>query len=650
MRFRIHVTHYPHLYPVQLVNSNPTEKLYKAAKSSHNSDAKTNGSTAKVEDDLDDVEAGPEMPPDQEDDIPDDEDGRFFGGGVNKDTVKVLDYIDGQHDDDAAPEVFDEAWLRRLAVNFERRISKNAELRAKFGDNPQKFMSSEADLDDDIKSLSILSEHSHFYPEFVKLGCVASLVSLLSHENTDIAIDAIEIIDELTDEDVTAAQTDWDTLVDELLDADLLSLLHSNFSRLDESQESDRAGVYHILHILENLASRSSIASSIGKTTEFLSWLLKRIQNPPDTKHIDQNTSQASEILTIFLQASASNRTSLISLNAIDTFLQLLAPYRKRDPSPSSDEEEYISNIFHSLTCCTDEPSGKMAFLDAEGTELCVIMLREGKFSKEKAMTVLDHALGGSASSSSECRACCVRLIESAGLKPLFSVLTSAYTSSTSSKKPAKVSSVLHQDTAGHVLGILSSLLRLLPANEAPRIRLLAKFVEKDYQALDRLVRLRRDYGGRLAATDARIVAERRQIASADVDEEAEDMWLSQRLDSGLYILQAVDVVLAWVTAEDDGAKEKTKVLLADGDQNTGFEPIRATLRGMPSFFASTRSSVATFESASGESVADEPAMYRANRRHRYRVDFRSRQRDEKHAKHVAFSPRVRLASLLPRL
>lgn len=75
-------------------------------------------------------------------------------------------------------------------------------------------MSSEADLDADIKALSILSDHPELYGEFVKLGCAASLVSLLSHENTDIAIDAIEIINELTDEDVEAEQEQWDLLVD----------------------------------------------------------------------------------------------------------------------------------------------------------------------------------------------------------------------------------------------------------------------------------------------------------------------------------------------------------------------------------------------------------------------------------------------------
>jgi len=80
-----------------------------------------------------------------------------------------------------------------------------------------RFMSSEADLDTDIKALSILSEHPELYTEFVKLGCVNSLVGLLAHENTDIAIDVVEIISELTDEDVDAEQSQWDVLVDSMV-------------------------------------------------------------------------------------------------------------------------------------------------------------------------------------------------------------------------------------------------------------------------------------------------------------------------------------------------------------------------------------------------------------------------------------------------
>lgn len=98
------------------------------------------------------------MPPEEEDELAGDEDGRFFGGGVTKDTAEVLDFIDERDKDDVVsngclvtysdktlkipqnPEKFDLSWLRKLALSFEKRISKNAELRAKFEDTPQKYV------------------------------------------------------------------------------------------------------------------------------------------------------------------------------------------------------------------------------------------------------------------------------------------------------------------------------------------------------------------------------------------------------------------------------------------------------------------------------------------------------------------------------
>ena len=88
----------------------------------------------------DDEEAGPELPPDFEDDVPDDEEGRFFGGGMEQKTAQAMQYIDQQEEDETAPEKFDITWVRRFALNFEKKISKNAELRAKFENDPQKYV------------------------------------------------------------------------------------------------------------------------------------------------------------------------------------------------------------------------------------------------------------------------------------------------------------------------------------------------------------------------------------------------------------------------------------------------------------------------------------------------------------------------------
>ena len=416
-------------------------------------------------------------------------------------------------------------------------------------------MGSEADLDADIKALSILSEHPELYNEFSKIGCVGSLVSLLSHENTDIAIDAIEIINELTDEDVEAEQEQWDSLVDALLEADLLDLLYENILRLNEDIESDRAGIYHVLSVLENLSSRPSSISKIGTDTKLLHWLLSRIQVPESA--VSQNKQYSAEVLAILLQSSLSNRNSLISDSGIDVFLQLLSPYRKRDPAKGTEEREYVENLFDCITCCVDDSEGKSKFLEAEGTELCLIMLREGKMSRPRALRLLDHALAGR-----DGGACCERFVEAAGLKSTFSLLM---------KKQ-------DNESTEHLLGLLSSMLRWLPANEAPRIRLLAKFVEKNYQAAERLMQIRREYVSKVAKADQEIKAEKTG-ASVEQQDDRFDEWLSRRLDAGLSVLQTADVILAWLIAEDDGARKKLQALLADRDE--GFDEIKSTLQGM---------------------------------------------------------------------
>ncbi|KAM0186152.1 hypothetical protein ACHAPI_011842 [Fusarium lateritium] len=523
-------------------------EIYKSAKLSGDGSNRHTRVDDAPQDEDEDMEAGPAPPPAEDDDDfgpelpPDDDEGRFFGGGITKQESEILDYVD-EADAGKAPEKIDAAWLRKTALNFEKRINKNAELRAKFEDEPHKFIGSEADLDADIKGLSLLSEHPDLYPEFVKTGCVASLVSLLAHENTDIAIDAIEIMGELTDEDVSAEDEHWNDLVDAMMDADLLGLLVSNFSRLNEDDESDRNGIYHALGVIENLCSRQSVAERVGEDKKLLQWLLQRIQRTEDL--VTQNKQYATEILAILAQTAVANRTQLISLDAVDLLLQLVAPYRRRDPDKGGEEEEYMENIFASLTCLADEATGKAKFIDAEGVELCLIMLKEGKKSKPPALRLLNHAAGGTSGAD-----ICQKIVEAGGLKTLFTMFTKT------------------QDhrLAEHLVEIFASMLRLLPANSAERIRTLAKFVEKDYEKISKLIKFRRDYVARLSLVEQQNNAEK-AATSKDEREAAELEWLSRRIDAGLFTLQTIDTVLAWLVAEDTGAARKVRQVLAERDE-----------------------------------------------------------------------------------
>ena len=263
-------------------------------------------------------------------------------------------------------------------------------------------------------------------------------------------------------------------------------------------------------------------------------------------KPVSQNKQYSTEVLAILLQSSEPARQFFIDGDGIDSFLQALSAYRKRDPGKGTEEEEFMENLFDCVTCVADDATGKAKLLDAEGVELCLIMLKEGKMSRPRALRLLDHALGGITG-----QACCERLVDAAGLKPIFTMF---------SKK---------QDgpSTEHLLSIFSSMLRLLPGDSAPRIRLLGKFVEKDYQKIARLFELRRDYVSRVATVDAEIEEERKAADAADLQELSEE-WLSRRLDAGLFSLQTIDTILAWLVAEDDGAKSRIQELLADRDED----------------------------------------------------------------------------------
>lgn len=145
-----------------------------------------------------------------------------------------------------------------------------------------------------------------------------------------------------------------------------------------------------------------------------MAWLISRVQRRETT--VGQNKQYSAEVLAILLQSSPANQKHFIEMDGVDVFLQLLSAYRKRDPDKGTEEEEYVENIFDCVTCSVDL-EGKSKFLEAEGIELCLIMLREGKMSRPRALRLLDHALGGQAGS-----ACCEMLVEAAGLKTVFSM------------------------------------------------------------------------------------------------------------------------------------------------------------------------------------------------------------------------------------
>lgn len=145
-----------------------------------------------------------------------------------------------------------------------------------------------------------------------------------------------------------------------------------------------------------------------------------------------------------------------------------------------------------------------------------------------------------------------------------------------SSKKGKNPSSAISDETA-HILGVLSSLFTNLPSESTPRMRLLAKFVENNYEKVDRLLDLRAGAVGRLAAVDREIEQERKQMREdgEEIGPVDEDRWYLRRLEGGLYTLQTVDYILAWICMEDDGVCYLFASSTASNLERTSYRPSR---------------------------------------------------------------------------
>ena len=79
---------------------------------------------------------------------------------------------------------------------------ENLEMRTRYADQPEKFMESEVDLDEEVKKLMAIAGTPELYPDLVRTNTIQTLLALLVHQNTDIVADVIGVFEDLTDADV----------------------------------------------------------------------------------------------------------------------------------------------------------------------------------------------------------------------------------------------------------------------------------------------------------------------------------------------------------------------------------------------------------------------------------------------------------------
>lgn len=88
-----------------------------------------------------------------------------------------------------------------MLLSLEKKVLRNQEMRIKFSDLPEKFMESELELNDELQKMHIVSTVPEYYPVLVETRVVATLLGLLAHDNTDVSLAVVDLVQELTDVD-----------------------------------------------------------------------------------------------------------------------------------------------------------------------------------------------------------------------------------------------------------------------------------------------------------------------------------------------------------------------------------------------------------------------------------------------------------------
>lgn len=231
-------------------------------------------------------------------------------------------------------------------------------MRIKHSEEPEKFMESEFELHKEIEDFHIVAAFPELYSILIQNNAVNTLFGLITHENTDISIAAISLLQEMTEVDTLMEQPIIaKDFVNAVIKIQGFELLVQNLSRLDESNDEDAQGVHNTMAIFENILEiQAEISIHLCEKTYLLSFLLNRLR----VKTFDANKLYCSEILSILLQSDIKNRKILLHLptasessagtsymNGLEMLLESIAIYRKKEVDIA--DEQVIITIFKLL-------------------------------------------------------------------------------------------------------------------------------------------------------------------------------------------------------------------------------------------------------------------------------------------------------------
>ena len=378
------------------------------------------------------------------------------------------------------------------------------------------------------------------------MGGVASVVSLLAHENGDIAASAVALLFDLTDADDAVgdeALKGHQAFVKALVECEGLETLAQSLERFDETVPEEAQARHHALGVFEHIIDDEDVAKRSARVLQ--TWLSTRIVAK---KGDDAVKLYSAEVLSILCGTCAS---TLSTPETIDSLLRACAKYRRKDPE-GPDDEELLENLFQSLAALLSGASSTAVpeFVKAEGVELMLRCLSEGRAAAAPSLRVLATALEHPRDDAmEEATGAPRRVISADGMRHLFPALMGrgaargAVVGAADRRAKKRRKRRRNDDQRAldeHVVACVAALCLYAANDGAPdeaRARLVRKFLEKDQEKLKKVLER---YGGYM-----------RDVVAIEREGGADPLQtLARALGAGLHALRLCGAILAFCAAD----------------------------------------------------------------------------------------------------
>jgi len=342
------------------------------------------------------------------------------------------------------------------------------------------------------------------------------------------------------------------------LEGGLVRVLVQTLEKLDESVKEEASAVYNALSVLENCIDvRSECASGVAGTAGVMEWLCNRLSPKAE---VDSNKQYSSEVLAVLLQsAGVDARVKFVELGGVDTTLLSIAPFRS-NPMQTPEEEEFVENAFDVLCSVLMEDCAKLSFLENEGIELMILMIKGRTAIRTAAIKCLDFA-------TTRFNKACERGVKKGILAVIFGVFMGKLKVNKGDKKMnRKHMEANRQEEEIRCVSIVNNLFVGLVDDKEGRARLIGKFIESEYEKCDRLIEILVEYASKVAVEEERITRVFGQGGEVDEDE-----ILLARMDAGLFTLQQCALIIAELWAsKDHGLRKRILLLLHQHEYTLG--------------------------------------------------------------------------------